>query len=225
MSGEARRLFERFTSSTKNQSHVSTGLKTLEAAVRNMNPKQAIPPLPHFIAALTELKERLENMAWLPLYREARAHTQSDEAAWQWFEKRFIARRLKNIEVHEGAHLLDVEHHPNDIRQSSKPGRHFNRQTELNAFFAELKYGGMPRDALAHALARMIDELTSQRTIDHSHQKVLAVLNAMAVDSDRWLARRSDVDCLIGCWLHMSLHDFASLGDALYQKAALSADL
>src|SRR5262249_16796858 len=152
---EAAQLFQRFENPVAARDNTSTEkLEALEKDLSGLTTAEAVPtadaPLK---AALKELQLQLEDLAWHPLYEAALQDAKDKKAAQRRFADQFTQIRLDTIERHEVAHLID-------LKENSTPSDpHFEKYSELNAFYTELAYGARPKDVMAQALSGLIDEL------------------------------------------------------------------
>ncbi|GEM_PF-6116006 len=132
--------------------------------------------------ALTDLRSSIEQLAWVRLYRSSLAGAPSRAKAEENFVQEFIRIRMKTIEYHEAAHLLDLSE---KIDHESKA---FAKYTELNAFYAELVHGDNPYDVMFQAVSGFIDEMKQNKNVDYSIEKVRTVLHYLSAhlkDSDK----------------------------------------
>jgi len=122
------------------------------------------------------LQSRFERDAWEGALWAALLQSSSRKEAEHRFVQYFEAVRKVSLEVHEVAHLIDLEEKGDD----SSP--EFDRYSELNAFYSELAYGSNPQDVLAQALSGVIEEMDERKPSDYSSAKVATVLALLEKD-------------------------------------------
>lgn len=157
---------EKLLNSSENFLRLENKLLALEKSPRE------IPSLDKgILASLKKLKASLEYLAWHDFYRETLAEASSMKQAEKIFIRRFTESRLKTIEYHEAAHILDLSK-----ADSKTQTPDFEKFSELNAFYTELVYGDNPLDVMAQAITGLIDEGKRGEMVDFSIVKVATVL-------------------------------------------------
>lgn len=215
---EAHLLFQRFANSpTSAASSLPakslTSLETELVALRN-----ASEPIPMADAtrkaALRDLQVQLERLAWFELYEESLQTAVNNKEAERLFSEQFTRIRLETIERHEVAHLLDLK------ENLINSGAHFEKYSELNAFYAELAYSARPLDVMAQALAGLIDELNRGQVVDQSLTKVATVLEFIkkCPRFAKLFPKGPMAKCCLEILAQIQNPDFILVGQQLYHK-------
>jgi len=168
---EAKNLFDRFQK--KENAFIASSteeMKTLEGELFNLSPQNQNTLNPSLIR---RLKKHFEVLAWQKLYQKAVHENKDLNLAKENFVKNFIESRIHTLEHHEAAHLYDSQR----ASAAELDSPHFRRFTEMNAFYAELRYGENPYDVIAQALTGLLDEFEQKKNIDYSTAKLLSVLH------------------------------------------------
>ncbi len=164
---EAKDLFRRLNQNDKTQD-----IKPLESEILSLNlvSGKTAKINEKTKATLKNLNAALELLAWRELHRESLNSTPSEDAAEKLFIEKFTQSRMKTIEYHEVAHLLDL------ARDANRETPQFEKFSELNAFYTELAYGDNPLDTVAQAVTGLIDELNRGKMVDYSTDKIGSIL-------------------------------------------------
>ena len=208
---EGRELFHRLSLQAKNKIfEPSPALVSLEKKVLSQDSSCKIPRKDRSIRkALEILQSSLEDSAWAPAWLEAVRGSATKKEAEVRFVQHFTKERLATLEVHEVAHLIDLEDHGDD----GSPN--YDRFTELNAFFSELAYSSNPKDVMAQALSGLIDEMDEGKATDYSGSKVGQVLSFLNKNLSSH-PRNQGFSCGWKNLTHLNNPDFAEAGKALY---------
>jgi hypothetical protein len=209
---EGRELFHRLSCKTKTFTFAANpALENLEKKFLSEDLSDKILRKDRSLRkALVILQCHLEQSAWAELKARALRESPSRREAELRFVQYFEKVRMKSVEIHEVAHLIDLEENGDD------PSLDFDRYTELNAFFSELAYGSNPQDVMAQALAGVIDEMEDGKSTDYSSFKVANVLKILKQDPR---FREGFPEPLSGWSLLMKVKnsDFSEAGKSLYR--------
>ncbi len=214
---EAEELFHRLEKSISSEPPSPEKLLGLEKdllALRNST--NAVPAMDSaLVQALKELQKNLEAMAWKGLYQEATANASGRKDMEARFVESFTQARLQTIEIHELAHLVDLQ------ETGNTEGADFQKFTELNAFYSELAFGSHPQDVMAQAIAGMIDEMKQGKRVDHSIAKVASVVEFLkSCPKMRKDFQRGPLpSCCLAALTKIQNSDFVMAGRTLYQKS------
>jgi hypothetical protein len=157
------------------------------------------------------LQSRLERDAWEGAFWAALRQSSSRKEAEHRFVQYFEAVRKVSLEVHEVAHLIDLEEKGDD----SSP--EFDRYSELNAFYSELAYGSNPQDVLAQVLSGVVEEMSQGKSSDYSSTKVSTVLELLGKDP-RFHEGFPKSSCGWTALTRVKKNAFVEAGRKLYQE-------
>ncbi len=210
---EARKLFERFQ--RNENSFISSSaeeMKTLETQLLNLNLKNQNTLNPTLIR---RLKKHFEVLAWQSLYQSSLKEAKEIGFAKELFVQGFIQTRIHTLEHHEAAHLYDTQ----NAKAEELDSPQFRRFTEMNAFYAELRYGENPYDVIAQALTGLLDEFEQRKNVDYSTAKLLSVLDGMRNHSFLKKSFQSTFERLA----KINTADYKKLGQQLFQNNHFSS--
>ncbi len=216
-SSEAKALFERL-SQEKKAPAVEGDMEQWKEIEGHLLAGRSLSP--ELREVLRGLKSSFETAAWREVFQDCLPKTGSHVAARACFVEAFTQTRLRTIEYHEVSHLLDLRQ---AAGESESPD--FERDSELKAFFTELKYGENPLDVMAQALAGYLDEAQQGKSVDFSTLKVRKVLEF--TKKHRKFASRlkagKNARCCLDMLREMALQDYQLAGQELYRLARLNA--
>ncbi len=210
---EANTLFDRFQK--KENAFIASSaeeMKTLEAQLFNLNLKNQNTLNPTLIR---RLKKHFEVLAWQKLYQKAIQENKDLNLAKEYFVKSFIEARIHTLEHHEAAHLYDTQRA--SAAELNSPD--FRRFTEMNAFYAELRYGENPYDVIAQALTGLLDEFEQKKNVDYSTAKLFSVLHWLRGKSFNKNYPTSAFEKLS----KIATSDYQELAQKLFQKNRFSS--
>ncbi len=214
---EAAELFHRLEKSSSGESALNEKLLGLEKdLLRLQHLSDAVPAMDSdLVQTLKELQKNLEAMAWTELFQNSLAQGRNPKDAEARFVESFVQARLQTIEVHEVAHLVDMQENPH------QGDAHFEKFSELNAFYSELAFGSHPQDVMAQAIAGMIDEMKQGKRVDHSIAKVASVVEFLksCPKMRKTFLKGPLPSCCLAALARIQNSDFVMAGRTLYQKS------
>lgn len=162
-------------------------------------------------SAAKRLQAAFEYKAWHDIYQDAIKNNSSISKAESEFSEKFSQIRMRTIEYHEVSHLADLSKAKGNIRSD------FEKFTELNAFYTELAYGENPWDVMSQALTGVVDELTQQKSVDFSIEKVASAIKVLK--NGRSKVAFNNLLQMI----HLNGQDYILAGKNLHQHSYLSS--
>ncbi len=162
-------------------------------------------------SAVKRLQAALEYKAWHGIYQDSLKNNSSSNKAESDFAEKFSQIRMKTIEYHEVSHLADISN------ARKQPRSDFERFTELNAFYTELAYGENPWDVMSQAMTGIVDELTQQKSVDFSIEKVATALQILKNGRSK-----NNFNNLLQL-TQLNQQDYILAGKALHQRSYLSS--
>ncbi len=162
-------------------------------------------------SAAKRLQAAFEYKAWHGIYEDSIKNNSSASKAESEFSDKFTRIRMRTIEYHEVSHLADLANAKGNLRSD------FEKFTELNAFYTELAYGENPWDVMSQAMTGVVDELTQQKSVDFSIEKVASAIKVLK--NGRSKGSFNNLLQLI----HLNEQDYIVAGKNLHQRSYLSS--